>query len=101
MKKTNKMGTTKRRYIGKGRRKQKGELSLVEAAGVMAAAAHRARRVHGPWLRDGPDPRDAIQERSAVLRQRYSRRHRGRDRFLERHDARLRKIERSTPLGVA
>jgi hypothetical protein len=39
MKKTNKMGTTKRRYIGKGRRKQKGELSLVEAAGVMAAAA--------------------------------------------------------------
>ncbi|MCR4470062.1 type 4 pilus major pilin [Burkholderia sp. SCN-KJ] len=39
MNKTNKMNTGKRLYIGKGRRKQKGELSLVEAAGVMAAAA--------------------------------------------------------------
>lgn len=39
MNKINKMNTAKRLYIGKGRRKQKGELSLVEAAGVMAAAA--------------------------------------------------------------
>ncbi|MBN3776563.1 hypothetical protein G3O06_03155 [Burkholderia sp. Ac-20345] len=39
MNKTNKMNGVKRPHIGKGRRKQKGELSLVEAAGVMAAAA--------------------------------------------------------------
>ncbi len=39
MKKFNQMNKTKRLYVGKGRRRQKGELSLVEAAGVMAAAA--------------------------------------------------------------
>ncbi|AIV73725.1 hypothetical protein X994_6362 (plasmid) [Burkholderia pseudomallei] len=39
MNKSYKMNFARRPYIGKGRRKQKGELSLVEAAGVMAAAA--------------------------------------------------------------
>ncbi|WP_412530480.1 type 4 pilus major pilin [Burkholderia lata] len=39
MNKTDKPLVVKRPYIGKGRRKQKGELSLVEAAGVMAAMA--------------------------------------------------------------
>ncbi|AOJ10103.1 type 4 pilus major pilin [Burkholderia mayonis] len=39
MKKFNKPQLLKHPYIGKGRHKQKGELSLVEAAGVMAAAA--------------------------------------------------------------
>ncbi|MBR8278311.1 hypothetical protein KDX15_31160 [Burkholderia cenocepacia] len=39
MNKTDKPLVVKRPYIGKSRRKQKGELSLVEAAGVMAAMA--------------------------------------------------------------
>ncbi|MBF5008607.1 type 4 pilus major pilin [Burkholderia pseudomultivorans] len=39
MNKTDKPLVVKRPHIGKGRRKQKGELSLVEAAGVMAAMA--------------------------------------------------------------
>ncbi|TDA45586.1 type 4 pilus major pilin [Burkholderia pyrrocinia] len=39
MDKTNKQRVLKSPYIGKSRRKQKGELSLVEAAGVMAAMA--------------------------------------------------------------
>ncbi|VWC47102.1 hypothetical protein BLA23254_07447 [Burkholderia lata] len=46
MEKTNKPQPLKRPYIGKSRRKQKGELSLVEAAGVMAAAALIALAVY-------------------------------------------------------
>ncbi|AKM45329.1 hypothetical protein NL30_36420 [Burkholderia contaminans] len=46
MEKTNNPQLLKRPYIGKSRRKQKGELSLVEAAGVMAAAALIALAVY-------------------------------------------------------
>lgn len=44
--KTSNKQLVKRPYIGKGRRWQKGELSLVEAAGVMAAAALIALAVY-------------------------------------------------------
>ncbi|KWK06114.1 hypothetical protein BGV52_21145 [Burkholderia ubonensis] len=39
MKQTSKKPTSRPRFVGKGLRRQKGELSLVEAAAVMAAAA--------------------------------------------------------------
>ncbi|WP_321883995.1 type 4 pilus major pilin [Burkholderia cepacia] len=49
MNEINKLQPRKRPYIGKGRRKQKGELSLVEAAGVMAGGALIALLVYMGW----------------------------------------------------
>ncbi|WP_323122472.1 type 4 pilus major pilin [Burkholderia alba] len=49
MNEINKLRPRKRFFIGKSRRKQKGELSLVEAAGVMAGGALIALLVYMGW----------------------------------------------------
>lgn len=49
MNESKKQQPRKRPYIGKGRRKEKGELSLVEAAGVMAGGALIALLVYMGW----------------------------------------------------